>query len=196
MILDSIFVVLIGMSSALGYKRGFTDEIIRMVVLVVSGFGAYGFFRMSPYLLQSYIQQDVLLQASSGLISIVGLLLFFKLARKFLVSMIKSTPLAVFDKVLGLGFGGARGLLLVVVLYWVSGIFLTQQLQAVLPVWGDLSTQTLAILPPNWRTFVMSQFLNHHADFKASKAQEVDQAFRSLVDLKAMSQNKLPESVD
>lgn len=181
MILDSLFVVLVGMSASLGYKRGFTDEVIRLVTFAVSAVGAYGFFRISPHLLHPYLQQDLLVQVSSGLISIVGLLLFFKLTRYFLSGLIKNSPLAIFDQVLGLGVGIARGLLLVIFVYWLSGIFLTDQLQPILPVWKTLSDETLQVLPSDWRAWLVKQFLGHHADFNAKKS---DETFRSLVDLK------------
>jgi membrane protein required for colicin V production len=188
MILDSIFVVLIGMSASLGYKRGFTDEVIRLITFVVSAAGAYGFFRTAPRFLHSYIQQDLLVQVSSGLMSIVGLLIFFKLIRHFLKSLIKNSPLAMFDKVLGLGVGMIRGLLLIVLVYWLSGIFLTDQFQAQLPIWKNLSDKVLEVLPCDWRASIMNQFLGHHADFNNAKKSKSDEAFRSLVDLKPKPQ--------
>lgn len=184
MILDSIFVVLIGMSASLGYKRGFTDEVIRLVTFVVSAAGAYGFFRIAPRFLHGYIQQDLLVQASSGLMSIVGLLVFFKLIRYFLKGLIKNSPLALFDKILGLGIGMIRGLLLIVFVYWLSGIFLTDQFQAQLPIWKNLSDKVLQVLPQDWRASLMHQFLGHHTDFSSANKTKSDEAFRSLVDLK------------
>jgi|GEM_PF-6705263 len=184
MILDSIFVVLIGMSASLGYKRGFTDEIIRLVTFAVSAAGAYGFFRVAPHFLHSYIQQDLLMQISSGLISIVGLLIFFKLLRHFFVGLIKHSPLALFDKVLGLGVGIIRGLLLIIVVYWLSGIFLTEQYQPMLPIWKNLSDQTLQVLPSDWKDLMMKQFLGHHTDFDSSKKMKSEETFKSLMDLK------------
>lgn len=184
MILDSIFVILIGMSASLGYKRGFTDEVIRLVTFAVSAAGAYGFFRIAPRFLHTYIQQDLLVQASSGLMSIVGLLIFFKLIRHFLSGLIKHSPLAMFDKVLGLGVGIIRGLLVIVFVYWLSGIFLTDQFQAQLPIWKNLSDKVLQVLPADWRGSLMHQFLGHHADFNSANKKKSDEAFRSLVDLK------------
>lgn len=188
MILDSIFVVLIGMSASLGYKRGFTDEVIRLITFAVSAAGAYGFFRIAPRFLHAYIQQDLLVQASSGLMSIVGLLIFFKLIRHFLKSLIKNSPLALFDKVLGLGVGMIRGLLLIVFVYWLSGVFLTDQFQAQLPVWKKLSDKILQVLPSDWRSSLMHQFLGHHADFNNINKTKSDEAFRSLVNLKPKPQ--------
>ena len=184
MILDSIFVVLIGMSASLGYKRGFTDEVIRLVTFGVSAAGAYGFFRVAPRFLHSYIHQDLLMNVSSGLISIVGLLLFFKLIRRFLAGLIKHSPLAMFDKVLGLGVGIIRGVLAVIFVYWLSGIFLTEQYQPMLPVWKNLSDQTLQVLPSDWKGWMMKQFLGHHTDFDGTKKSKSDEAFKSLIDLK------------
>ncbi len=192
MILDSIFVVLIGMSASLGYKRGFTDEVIRIITFVVSAAGAYGFFRIAPHLLHNYVQQDLLVKVSSGLMSIVGLLVFFKLIRYFLKSLIKNSPLAMFDKILGLGVGMIRGLVLIVFVYWLSGIFLTDQLQAQLPIWKDLSDKTLQLLPTDWRGWMMHQFLGHHADFNNANKIKTDEAFRSLVDLKPKPAEKQP----
>ncbi len=188
MILDSVFVVLIGMSGALGYKRGFTDELIRIVTFLVSAVGAYGFFRVAPRFLNAYIHQDLLVQVSSGFMSVVGLILFFKLIRHFFSGLIRHSPLAMFDKVLGLGLGFIRGCILIIFIYWLSGIFLTEQLQAVLPVWKNLSDKTLHFLPSDWRQTLMSQFLGHHADFITKKNEDT---FRSLVDLKPKPSEEL-----
>ena len=149
-ILDFGVIVIMGLSIALGWFRGFVYELLSMfgwpIALLISR-------RFAPDLAaQLPIHPEILLTAVTYSILFLVTLLVWGLIIIGFFKLVKAVGLGKVDKILGVVFGVGRGLLILLVLIWLAGLTSLPQN----PLWiesafssiaADIGMQTRGYLP-------------------------------------------------
>ena len=113
---DALILAVILISSLISLSRGFVKEALSLVTWVVAGAIAWMFGGSLAHHFQPYIDTpSVRVIAACGLLFLVTLLVG-ALVNYLLTQLIRATGLTGTDRLLGMVFGAARGLLLVVIL--------------------------------------------------------------------------------
>lgn len=113
---DLVLGVLLLASALIGLWRGLVFEVLSLAGWVVAYFG-------SPFVapvIASWMPQEKmgpsLLNVSSLVLSFILILLIWGLGAKLLRALIQASPLSLVDRLLGAGFGVARGVLVCLLL--------------------------------------------------------------------------------
>lgn len=113
---DALILAVILISSLISLSRGFVKEALSLVTWIVAGAIAWMFGGSLAHHFQPYIDTpSVRVIAACGLLFLVTLLVG-ALVNYLLTQLIRATGLTGTDRLLGMVFGAARGLLLVVIL--------------------------------------------------------------------------------
>ncbi len=129
--IDWTLLALLAASAVLGFLRGFVREVLALVVWVAAcGFAGYGYTTVLPYL--SFVQQPFIRQGVARVLLLVGTLALGGVVTALLGRVLSSLGLSTTDRLLGLGFGILRGVLLVCVLLFFWDYFLAGSQH---PVW-------------------------------------------------------------
>jgi membrane protein required for colicin V production len=119
---DYAVLTVIAASALLGLWRGVVSEILALAAWVVALLVARAeAVEVAAWLAGRIAEPGMRLAAAYGLV-FVGVLLVFALARMLISLMLKAVGLGVLDRLLGAGFGVARGGLVVVVAVMVAGM--------------------------------------------------------------------------
>lgn len=113
---DWSLIVIITLSSLMSLKRGFVKEALSLATWVVAFIVARSFNANMQTLLIDSIEEPVLRMLAAFVILFVGTLLLGAAINFFVGALIKLTGLSPIDRLLGVVFGLARGLVLAVVL--------------------------------------------------------------------------------
>lgn len=126
---DVLVIAVVALSALVGLARGAVAEILGLASWIGAAVVAY---MARPYaipLLREAVGND----GMAELLAVAGVFLITLLALKVVTGMIVSAvtggTLGAFDKILGLGFGAARGAVLVVVGYLIASQFLRPEAQ-------------------------------------------------------------------
>lgn len=113
---DALILAVILISSLISLSRGFVKEALSLVTWIVAGAIAWMFGGSLAHHFEPYIDTpSVRVIAACGLLFLVTLLVG-ALVNYLLTQLIRVTGLTGTDRLLGMVFGAARGLLLVVIL--------------------------------------------------------------------------------
>lgn len=118
--LDIAIIVILGVSSLVSLMRGFVREAISLVIWIIAGVVAFVF---TPYLspwLAEYITIDQLRVAVSFLVLFVATMAVGTLVSFLLGHLMKKAGLSGTDRVIGLIFGFARGVVIISLLVWLG----------------------------------------------------------------------------
>lgn len=119
---DYAVLTVIAASALLGLWRGVVSEILALAAWVVAFLVARAeAVEVAAWLGGRIAEPGMRLAAAYGLV-FAGVLLVFALARILISLMLKAVGLGVLDRLLGAGFGVARGGLVVVVAVMVAGM--------------------------------------------------------------------------
>ena len=114
--IDYAILLIIALSVLTGLVRGFIKELIALCVWIVAIWvGLHYSEYLSPHL-RSYVQDATVRAAASFVILLLGTLLAGSLMSSILSFVLTRTPLKGTDRLLGMGFGLARGIFIVVLL--------------------------------------------------------------------------------
>ena len=135
---DWLVIGIIIISALISLSRGFIKEAFSLVAWVVAGFVAWTFGGgLAPYL-EPYIALPSARVIVACSILLVLTLLIGSLVSFLLAQLVKSTGLTGTDRLLGMVFGAARGVLLVVVMVGLLSL---------LPVTEDPWWQSSSLIP-------------------------------------------------
>lgn len=123
-LLDLIVVAIVLLSALLALSRGFTREVLTLVCWVGAGAVAYfAFTPLRPTVLQAVHNELVTDIVTAAIVFLVPLVVF-KLVAGMMTRGVQDSGLGFLDRLLGLLFGIARGVLLVVAAWLVVGLII------------------------------------------------------------------------
>ena len=147
--LDWLLLVLVLMSTLVALMRGFVKEALSLVTWVFAFFIATLFAPGMEVLLEDTIESDEIRQISAFVLLFVATLVVGSLASYLAGQLIKMTGLSLFDRLLGMGFGVVRGVVVTVVLAMVMQLSL--QAADAKPDWyADSTLIPHLLLMENW----------------------------------------------
>lgn len=121
-VFDYVVIGVIAVSLVLGLWRGVVGELIALAAWVLAVFAAAEFGNQVAQMLYQGIA-DPSVRTLAGCVTIfVGVLVLMALVRMAVKSLVKALGLSVSDRLLGLVFGLARGVLICMVLVALGGM--------------------------------------------------------------------------
>lgn len=119
--IDSIILVVIGISSVLSLRRGFIQEAISLAGWICAFWVTIGYSDSMAVMLEDKISTPALRTALAFLVLFVCSLMVVALANNVFAHLVKATGFTGTDKVLGMLFGALRGGLIVTALVLLAG---------------------------------------------------------------------------
>jgi len=141
-------------SALLGFLRGFVREFFAMLVWFAAIWASVQYHQQVIALLPEKITNHMLRQAMSYAILFFGVLFLGSLINIFISQMLYRKRLAGSDRLLGMGFGFLRGVILVTILIFLAGLTPIPGQQwwrqsACIPPFQALAVWLKGNLPPN-----------------------------------------------
>jgi len=151
-------------SGLLAMVRGFVREVLAIASWGLAAFAAYvGFPRLTPFL-KPYISNDMVAQLAAVGAIFIGVLIIVSVITVRISDAILDSKVGIIDRTLGLGFGFARGLLIMVVayLFFVNLVPESGRPDFVknaksLPVLEQTGKWLLTILPPDGAETILAR---------------------------------------
>ena len=120
--IDYIIIALIAISSLIGFLRGFIKEVFSLVVWIFAIWVALTFSREVSVLLEGLISYPSARIAGAFALLFFTTLILGALINYILSELVKKTGLTGSDRFIGMLFGIARGLLVVVIIIMLAGL--------------------------------------------------------------------------
>lgn len=120
---DIIIIGVIVLSSLISLVRGFVKEAFSLGTWMVASWASLFYSKNVVEYLSPYIQTPSLQKAASFACIFIAILIIGGIANYIVSTMVTKTGLSGTDKMIGVAFGGVRGLLIVTVLVMILGFF-------------------------------------------------------------------------
>ena len=121
-VFDYAVIGIVALSLALGLWRGVVSELIALAAWVLAFMAAFEFGARSGQFLFAGIADPAIRALAGCALVFVGVLVAMALVRLAVHSMVKALGLSLSDRLLGMFFGLARGVLVVVALVAAGGL--------------------------------------------------------------------------
>jgi len=121
-VFDYAVIGIVALSLALGLWRGVVSELIALAAWVLAFMAAFEFGARSGQFLFAGIADPAIRALAGCTLVFVGVLVAMALVRLAVHSMVKALGLSLSDRLLGMFFGLARGVLVVVALVAAGGL--------------------------------------------------------------------------
>jgi len=121
-VFDYVAIAVIGFSLLFGLWRGVIGEVIALLAWVFGIFAAIQFGPLIGDMLPAEVADQAVRALSGALLVFLGVLLGMALLRMAVHSMVKALGLSVSDRLLGMLFGLARGVLVAMLLVGLGGM--------------------------------------------------------------------------
>jgi len=119
---DYIALTVVGLSLVFGLWRGMISEVIALVAWGLGIFAAFSFGADLGALLPSSLADAPIRTLIGCVLIFVGVLVAMAIVRLLLLKAVKALGLTVSDRLLGMFFGLARGLLIIMLLVALGGM--------------------------------------------------------------------------
>lgn len=113
--IDWVIITIIAVSTLISLKRGFVREALSLVTWIGAFVIARTFHPQMQSLLESTVETPLVRLIAAFAILFFGTLIVGALINNMIGQLVKATGLSATDRVLGMGFGLLRGLLVVIV---------------------------------------------------------------------------------
>ncbi len=155
--LDVVFLVIVGVSALVALARGCTKELLSITGWVLAGFAVYFMLPIFSPIAQKYIESKIL----SDLVASMGILLFFCILWLLLAdklnSKIRLSKFSALDRLLGVIFGVARGVIIVILIQiFIAGIIPDEANKGIFAesryfkMAGDSAGPIKSLIPQKW----------------------------------------------
>jgi membrane protein required for colicin V production len=119
---DLIIIVIIVISALISLVRGFVKESISLASWIVAGFIALRYFTALADVLEPYIESPTIRSGTGFAILFVCGLIVGAIINFMASQLVSKTGLSGTDKSLGVVFGAARGIIIVIMLVLLAGL--------------------------------------------------------------------------
>lgn len=120
--IDVIIAIVVVLSAIIGFFRGFLREVLGLATWIVAFFVAFRFAPRVEGFLAQWIEMDSARLVVAFAAVFIGVLIAGAIVNYMLGRLISSTGLARTDRVLGIVFGVARGVAVLVLLVMLAGV--------------------------------------------------------------------------
>ena len=129
---DILVLAVVGLSALAALMRGAVREVLALVSWAGAGLAAFLFWPVVARLVRPVVASDGLANGVAAAGIFVVALIALKLLSGMVAGSIDGTALGTIDKLLGLAFGAARGVVVVCAAYLIGSLLIKPELQ---PAW-------------------------------------------------------------
>lgn len=151
--LDYVILAILVLSTLFGIARGFVKEIISLISWVAAIYVALHYASKVDQLLRNAISDATIRHIIAVVLLIIAVLIIGAIVGKLIRMMLSLTGFGFFDRILGLIFGFARGVLVVVVILTLLSLTSMSKAEwmtsAKLPPYFSPVTSYLSAMAPN-----------------------------------------------
>lgn len=122
--LDYVILAVLAVSGVIALIRGLTREVLSIIGWLAAFYGALFALPLLREPVRNVIRPDWIADGVVLFVAFVATLIGFSLAAKVLTDRLKKSPIGILDRILGLFFGLARGMVIVSFAYLILSLLL------------------------------------------------------------------------
>jgi len=120
--LDLLIVGVIALSALISLIRGFVKESISLLSWIAAGIVAFRYFSAMAELLEPYLADPTIRSMAAFAVLFISTLIIGAIINFIMSQLVSKTGLSGTDKALGVVFGGARGVLIVIMIVLLASL--------------------------------------------------------------------------
>jgi membrane protein required for colicin V production len=119
---DYVIIGVVALSALISLLRGFVREAFSLAVWLLAFWVSWSYFRALALQLQPWIETPSVRLGVAFAVLMLATLAVGGLVNYLVIQLVERTGLSGTDRLVGMVFGAARGVLLVTVLVWLAGL--------------------------------------------------------------------------
>jgi len=120
--LDLVILGIIALSALISLIRGFVKESISLLSWIAAGIVAFRYFSAMAELLEPYLADPTIRSMAAFAVLFISTLIIGAIINFIMSQLVSKTGLSGTDKALGVVFGGARGVLIVIMIVLLASL--------------------------------------------------------------------------